>query len=84
MIKARLKILTYKEQLKELVLFTLEKKGFRGDHITVLQYLQGSYKEDRGSLFIRSLMKKTKGKEYSLHLIFHPYCLHLIYIWAKL
>lgn len=37
-IKARLEILTYKGWLKQLGFFTLVNR-FRGDHITVFQYL---------------------------------------------
>ena len=59
--------LPYEERLKEIGLFSLENKRLRGDSITVFQYLKGSYKEDRGLLFTRSHMEKTRGNWYKLH-----------------
>ncbi|KAK4806910.1 hypothetical protein QYF61_012631 [Mycteria americana] len=53
--------LPYEERLKE-----LEEKAW-GDLITVFQYLKGDLKEDRGSLFTRSHMEKTRGNGYQLH-----------------
>jgi len=50
------------ERLKELDLFSLEKKRLREDLRTVFQYLKGGYKEDIGSLFTSSHMEKTRGK----------------------
>ncbi|KAK4833053.1 hypothetical protein QYF61_027555, partial [Mycteria americana] len=55
------------ERLKELGVFYLEKRRLRWDLITVVQYLKGSYKEDRGFLFTRSHMEKTMGNGYKLH-----------------
>lgn len=55
-----LKYLPYEERLKEKGLFTQEKGGLGGHFTTVLQYLKGGYKEDRGIL-------STRGKKYKLH-----------------
>jgi len=45
MIKA-LENLPYKERLKELGLFSMEKRKLIEDLITVFWYLKGGYKED--------------------------------------
>ncbi|GAB0176126.1 hypothetical protein GRJ2_000077800 [Grus japonensis] len=53
--------LPYEERLRELGLFSLEKRRLRGELITMFQYLKGGYKEDGDSLFTRSHMEKIKG-----------------------
>lgn len=59
--------LPYEERVKELGLFTLKNRRFKGDLITVLQYLEGAYKEGTGSLSTRRHMEKTRSKWYKLH-----------------
>lgn len=57
--------LSYAERRKGLGLCTPEKA--QRDIIAVFQYLKGSYKEDRGSLFTRSHTEKIRGNGYMLH-----------------
>ena len=45
----------------------------QGDLTTVLQYLQGSYRADGGTLFARMSSDKTRGKGHKLlQAKFHP------------
>ena len=58
--------LPYEEKLRELGLFSLEKRRLRGDHITMFQYLKGGYREDGDHLFTRNQMEKIRCSGYKL------------------
>jgi len=45
--------LSYKEKLRKLGLFRLEKRRLRGDLIVAFQYLKGAYKQEGEWLFNR-------------------------------
>ncbi|GAB0185999.1 hypothetical protein GRJ2_001065200 [Grus japonensis] len=75
--------LPYEDRLRELGLFSLEKRRHRGDLIAMFQYLKDCYKEDGDSLFTRSHIEKwcklllgrfrldTRGKFFTLRTISH-------------
>jgi len=53
--------LSYKDRLRELRLFSLEKRRLWGDLIAALQYLKGAHRKDGEGLFIRVCSDRTKG-----------------------
>ena len=52
--------LSYEERLRELGMFTLEKRRLQGDLIVAFQYLKGVYKQEE-RLFTRVDCDKTRG-----------------------
>ncbi|KAJ7426538.1 hypothetical protein WISP_14842 [Willisornis vidua] len=58
--------LSYKEELRELELFILEKRRFWSDLVAAFQYSKGGYKKDVEKLFTRTCSKRTKGNGFQL------------------
>ena len=54
--------LSYEERLRDLGLFSLEKRRLWGDLIVAFQYLKGAYKQEGERLFMRLDSDRTKGE----------------------
>jgi len=65
MIRA-LECLSCEEQLRELGLFSLEKRRRWGDLIVAFQYLKGAYKQEGEWLFMRVHSHRTRGNGFKL------------------
>ena len=58
--------LPYKDRLRELGLFNLEKRRLRGDLIAAFQYLKVAYKQEGNQLFERADNSRTRGNGFKL------------------
>jgi len=56
-----LEYLCYEDRLRELGLFSLEKRRLRGDLRAAFQYLKGAYRKDGERLFARECSNRTRG-----------------------
>ncbi|PKU43858.1 hypothetical protein llap_5830 [Limosa lapponica baueri] len=62
----RLEHLSYEDRLKELGLFSLEKRRLWGDPVATFQYLEGAYRRDGEELFVRDCSNKMRGNGFKL------------------
>ena len=58
--------LPYKDRLKELVLFSLEKRRFWGDIIAAFQYLKEVYRKTGEGLLTRACSNRMRGNDFKL------------------
>jgi len=61
-----LEYLYYEDRLREMRLFSLEKRRLQGDLIAAFQYLKGAYRKDGEGLFTRVCSDRTRGKSCKL------------------
>jgi len=58
--------LSYDERLRELGLFSLEKRRLQGDFIEAFQYLKAAYRKEEKNLFSKACCDRTRSNGFKL------------------
>ncbi|PKU46244.1 hypothetical protein llap_3468 [Limosa lapponica baueri] len=58
--------LSYEDRLRELELFSLEKRKLQGDLVVAFQYLKGAYKKAGEGLLTRVCSDRTRSNGFKL------------------
>jgi len=61
-----LKYLSYEERLRELGLFSLEKRRLWEDLLVTFQYFKGPYRNDRENIFSKACCDRTRHNGFKL------------------
>jgi len=57
---------SYEDRLRELGLFSLEKRRLWADLIAAFQYLKGAYRKDGENIFSRACCNRTRSNGFKL------------------
>jgi len=58
--------LSYEDRLRELGLFSLEKRRLRGDHTATFQYLKWAYRKGWENIFRRACCDRARSNGFKL------------------
>jgi len=79
-----LEYLSYEDRLRQLGLFSLEKRRLRGDLKAAFQYLKGAYRKDGEGLFTRVCSDRIKEGRYRLDIRRNFFTMRVVKSWNRL